>query len=93
MKSVIASLIASTCILTARPPDAYNITWGTPSQDSLDSMPLSGRLGAGANVWVQDGSMNSKSSRLCRNETKRMSKETFEPRIVVEFHQKHKLRN
>lgn len=33
------------------------VTWTTPSQDSLDSMPLSGRLGAGANVWVQDGSI------------------------------------
>ena len=35
----------------------YNIIWDTPSKDSLDSMPLSGRLGAGANVWVQDGSI------------------------------------
>lgn len=33
------------------------ITWNTPSADSLDSMPLSGRFGAGANVWVQDGSI------------------------------------
>jgi len=31
------------------------ITWTTPSRDSWDSMPLSGRHGAGANVWVQDG--------------------------------------
>ncbi len=36
---------------------SYSITWDTPSRDSLDSMPLSGRLGAGANVWVQDGSI------------------------------------
>jgi uncharacterized protein DUF5703 len=35
----------------------YKLTWTTPSLDSLDSMPLSGRLGAGANVWVQDGSI------------------------------------
>jgi hypothetical protein len=35
----------------------YNIVWNSPSKDSLDSMPLSGRLGAGANVWVQDGSL------------------------------------
>lgn len=35
----------------------YNVTWDSPSKDSLDSMPLSGRLGAGANVWVQDGSI------------------------------------
>jgi hypothetical protein len=35
----------------------HNITWTTPSADSVDSMPLSGRRGAGANVWVQDGSI------------------------------------
>jgi hypothetical protein len=35
----------------------YNIVWNSPSLDSLDSMPLSGRLGAGANVWVQDSSL------------------------------------
>jgi hypothetical protein len=34
-----------------------NVVWESPSRDSLDSMPLSGRLGAGANVWVQDGSI------------------------------------
>jgi hypothetical protein len=38
-------------------PAAYNITWASPSSDSLDSMPLSGSQGAGANVWVQDGSL------------------------------------
>ena len=58
MKSSIALLIAFTGVLTAANPlDAYKIIWNTPSQDSLDSMPLSGRLGAGANVWVQDGSV------------------------------------
>jgi arylsulfatase A-like enzyme len=35
----------------------YNVIWDSPSVDSLDSMPLSGRSGAGANVWVQDGSL------------------------------------
>ena len=35
----------------------YNVAWDSPSKDSLDSMPLSGRLSAGANVWVQDGSI------------------------------------
>jgi hypothetical protein len=35
----------------------YNVVWTTPSKDSLDSMPLSGRGGTGANVWVQDGSL------------------------------------
>ncbi|MEY4387634.1 MAG: hypothetical protein RLY20_2917, partial [Verrucomicrobiota bacterium] len=33
------------------------VVWDSPSRDSLDSMPLSGRHGAGANVWVQDGSI------------------------------------
>jgi len=36
---------------------AYNVRWDSPSLDSMDSMPLSGRHGAGANVWVQDGSI------------------------------------
>lgn len=35
----------------------YNIVWEEPSRDALDSMPLSGRLGAGANVWVQEGAL------------------------------------
>src|SRR4051812_3474926 len=35
----------------------YNVRWNTPSKDSLDSMPLAGRLGAGGNVWIQDGSI------------------------------------
>jgi hypothetical protein len=35
----------------------YNVTWQSPSENSLGSMPLSGRHGAGANVWVQDGSI------------------------------------
>jgi hypothetical protein len=43
--------------VVASPDDSYKVTWTTPSQDSLDSMPLSGRMGAGANVWVQDGSI------------------------------------
>lgn len=36
---------------------SFNITWDSPSRDSLDAMPLSGRFGAGANVWVQDESI------------------------------------
>ena len=35
----------------------YNIIWTTPSTDAWNSMPLSGKYGAGANVWVQDGSL------------------------------------
>lgn len=38
-------------------PLPYNIIWNSPSKDALDSMPLSGKKGAGANVWVQDGSI------------------------------------
>ena len=44
-------------LAAAGPHDSCKLTWTTPSQDSVDSMPLSGRLGAGANVWVQDGSL------------------------------------
>lgn len=56
-------LLTLPLVLALRPLDAaaelpeYKITWNTPSKDSLDSMPLSGRMGAGANVWVQDGSI------------------------------------
>lgn len=48
---------------TALPPEVSrdlagcNIVWDSPSKDSLDSMPLPGARGAGANVWVQDGSL------------------------------------
>ena len=44
-------------IAHAELPASYNVVWNSPSKDSLDSMPLSGRMGAGANVWVQDGSI------------------------------------
>lgn len=59
MKSILSILflITGAAALQAALPDAYKVTWDSPSQDSLDSMPLSGRLGAGANVWVQDGSI------------------------------------
>ncbi len=52
-------LIVSTSWATGKIPDldAYKVSWSSPSADSLDSMPLSGRMGAGANVWVQDGSI------------------------------------
>ncbi|TNJ46062.1 hypothetical protein KFZ70_09245 [Tamlana fucoidanivorans] len=36
---------------------AQEIVWNSPSKDALDSMPLSGSLGAGANIWVQDGAI------------------------------------
>jgi uncharacterized protein len=56
MKSLVTLLLAAG-IACAAPIDSCRITWTTPSSDSVDSMPLSGRLGAGANVWVQDGSI------------------------------------
>ena len=56
MKHVIPALVTLTaCVIAA--PEVPTVTWNTPSVDSLDSMPLSGRMGAGANVWVQDGSI------------------------------------
>lgn len=53
-------LAVSAALALASPLGAVEpgrVTWTTPSQDSLDSMPLSGRRGAGANVWVQEGSI------------------------------------
>lgn len=38
-------------------PQSYKVEWKTPSINALGSMPLSGRKGAGANVWVQDKSV------------------------------------
>ncbi len=56
MKQLVPILLVLTaCAQAAIEP--YKVTWNTPSRDSVDSMPLSGRLGAGANVWVQDGSI------------------------------------
>ena len=54
--SVVLSLLCAPSV-QAVDLSPYKIVWETPSRDSLDSMPLSGRLGAGANVWVQDGSI------------------------------------
>jgi hypothetical protein len=56
MKSSLSILFTITaCVHAGINP--YKVIWTTPSIDSLDSMPLSGRMGAGANVWVQDGSI------------------------------------
>ncbi|MCB1133510.1 MAG: hypothetical protein KDN05_20500, partial [Verrucomicrobiae bacterium] len=57
MKLPLFALLALGSLHANSMPGDYQITWSTPSQDSLDSMPLSGRFGAGANVWVQDGSI------------------------------------
>ena len=56
--SIAAVLISAQLPLRADAlPESYKVIWDSPSPDSLDSMPLSGRRGAGANVWVQDGSI------------------------------------
>jgi len=52
-----AALLLLSGRVRAELPRSYNVIWDSPSVDSLDSMPLSGRCGAGANVWVQDGSL------------------------------------
>lgn len=51
------SCLLPVLVAHAELPASFNVVWNSPSKDSLDSMPLSGRMGAGANVWVQDGSI------------------------------------
>lgn len=54
----VAGLAFAAQAVAANPAlSSHNVVWNSPSTDSLDSMPLSGRGGAGANVWVQDGSL------------------------------------
>ena len=36
---------------------SYQVVWSSQSFDSFDNMPLSGSKGAGANVWMQDGTL------------------------------------
>lgn len=57
VSSVLNNISADTGQSESVIPKAYNIVWDSPSPDAWESMPLSGRLGAGANVWVQDGSL------------------------------------
>ena len=51
---LLSGLLVACCLQAAEPAAAWlapcNVTWTTPSSDSLDSMPLSVRRGAGANV-------------------------------------------
>ncbi|MEO0054590.1 MAG: hypothetical protein RLZZ50_537, partial [Verrucomicrobiota bacterium] len=54
--ALLALVLAMTPLARSAPAD-YNVVWTGASRDSLDSMPLSGARGAGANVWVQDGSL------------------------------------
>jgi len=56
LKRIVPALF-SLAALAHADPGMHKISWTTPSVDSVDSMPLSGRSGAGANVWVQDGSI------------------------------------
>ena len=57
LRSLAAALLLPLAAMQAADLSKYNVVWDSPSQDSLDSMPLSGRLGAGANVWVESGSI------------------------------------
>lgn len=60
IKSLILLLVLSACNHkqdNQMIPKSYNVVWDSPSKDAIESMPLSGRKGAGANVWVQDGSI------------------------------------
>jgi len=51
------ALLACKTITDHTIPLSYNVIWDSPSKDAIESMPLSGRMGAGANIWVQDGSI------------------------------------
>lgn len=54
---IFSNLFAVNKLQKSNIPKDYNVVWNTPSTDSWESMPLSGRFGAGANVWVQDGAL------------------------------------
>ncbi len=51
------ALLSSMPAVARSAPAEFNVVWSGSSIDSLDSMPLSGSRGAGANVWLQDGSL------------------------------------
>jgi len=54
---IISNIFASNNTSNSQNLFSYNVEWTTPSPDAWESMPLSGRYGAGANVWVQDGAL------------------------------------
>jgi len=54
---IFSNLFAGNKVQKSNIPTSYNVVWDTPSPDAWESMPLSGRFGAGANVWVQDGAL------------------------------------
>lgn len=58
---LIGLLLLIAVVRAAESPDRLlsqcGITWETPSRDALDSMPLSGWRGAGANVWFSEGAL------------------------------------
>lgn len=55
--SIFSNLFGVNKLQKSNIPKKYNVVWYTPSTDAWESMPLSGRFGAGANVWVQDGAL------------------------------------
>lgn len=57
LDGILGSLSAGNTDPSSPIPSSYNVIWDSPSPDAWESMPLSGRFGAGANVWVQDGSL------------------------------------
>lgn len=54
---VFSRILAGNTTSDSQVHPSYDIEWTTPSPDAWESMPLSGRYGAGANVWVQDGAL------------------------------------
>jgi len=54
---IFSNVFAGNNLRNSNIPTSYNVEWTTPSPDAWESMPLSGRFGAGANVWVQDGAL------------------------------------
>lgn len=54
-KIQLLSLLFAMTPFAAQAQVTETINWTSSSKDALDSMPLSGHKGAGANVWVQDG--------------------------------------
>lgn len=58
LKNIRPKALILLCLLSVFSVHAHiteKIVWTSPSKDALDSMPLSGHKGAGANIWVQNG--------------------------------------
>jgi hypothetical protein len=52
MKRLLTLMLLTALVAHGEPTSRSNIVWDSPSKDSLDSMPLSGRLGAGASLSI-----------------------------------------